>query len=66
MNICCGFEQNKTHSNNKNETVMDIFLRTMEITDYKVPDVDNLGDKCALFVKTDQNKWSFNCDFRAH
>jgi hypothetical protein len=43
--ICCGFERDENYYRNENETIVDVFLRTMKITDYKVPAVDNLGDK---------------------
>jgi hypothetical protein len=44
-NICCGFERDEKYNSNDSETTLDIFLRTMKISDYKVPEVDNLGDK---------------------
>lgn len=44
-NICCGFERDEKFINNENETIVSIFTRSMRISDYKVPDVDNLGEK---------------------
>ena len=45
VSICCGFERDEKFINNENETIVRIFTRTMRISDYKVPDVDNLGEK---------------------
>lgn len=42
-NICSGFERDENYYNNENETIVDIFARTMDLSDYKVPAVDHLG-----------------------
>lgn len=44
LNFCFALERNENYNTNENETIVDTFLRTMRISDYKVPDVDNLGD----------------------
>lgn len=38
-----GFERDENYYNNENETIADIFARTMDLSDYKVPAVDHLG-----------------------
>lgn len=53
-NIGSGFERDENYYNNENETIVDIFARTMDLSDYKVPAVDHLGVLCeadAIFVE---------------
>lgn len=42
-NIGAGFERDENYYNNENETIVEIFARTMDLSDYKVPAVDHLG-----------------------
>lgn len=43
ISICSGFERDDKYHNNENETLVDTFVRTMELSDFKVPPVDHAG-----------------------
>lgn len=43
VNICAGFERDENYYTSENETIVDFFVRTMDLSDYKVPAVDHLG-----------------------
>lgn len=45
VSICCGFQRDERFKSNENETIVNIFTQTMKISHYKVPQVDNLGEK---------------------
>lgn len=42
-NVCWGFKRDERYNNYENETIVDIFVRTMDLSDYKVPAVDHSG-----------------------
>ena len=43
VNICVGFERDENYLYSGNETIVETFLKTMELSDYKMPSVDHLG-----------------------
>lgn len=43
VNICTGFERDENYHTSENETIVDFYVRTMDLSDYKVPAVDHLG-----------------------
>lgn len=61
--VCRGFERDEKFVNNENETIASVFMRTMKISDFKVPNVDNLGENCAIIVN---KEIKLNENFRIH
>lgn len=52
LNICLGFKRDENYNSNENATLVDIFVRTMDLSDYKVPTVDSTGSvKCFAQLK---------------
>jgi hypothetical protein len=54
--VCRGFERDEKFVNNENETIASVFMRTMRISDFKQPNVDNLGECCATVVNETELK----------
>jgi hypothetical protein len=40
---CLGFEREESFRNYENDTIVDLFLRSMKLSDYLRPSVDRLG-----------------------
>lgn len=43
FSACKGFEGDENYYINENDTIVNLFLKTMELSDYKIPPADNLG-----------------------
>lgn len=43
VSSCLGFERDENYYSDGNETIVNLLLKTMELSDYKMPPVDNLG-----------------------
>lgn len=43
VSVTVGFERDENYFHNENETIVELFFKTMDISDYKVPQVDSLG-----------------------
>jgi len=57
VNVCLGFARDQKYHNNENDTLLDLFVKTMDISDYKVPAVDSLGWNNKNFLaQTKQSK----------
>lgn len=40
---CSGYERDENYYINENDTIVNIFVKTMDLSDYKVPAVDSIG-----------------------
>jgi hypothetical protein len=40
---CWGYDRDENYQNNENDTILDILLRKMELSDYIKPEIDQLG-----------------------
>lgn len=43
LSACLGFERDENYYINENDTIVNLFLKTMDLSDYKIPPADNLG-----------------------
>lgn len=43
VKICAGFGRDENYYHNENDTLVELFWKTMDLTDYNAPSVDKLG-----------------------
>lgn len=50
LNICAAFKHDENYISSENESLVDLYMRTMDLSDFKIPAVDNLGLIWIIFL----------------